>query len=761
MKKEKYYNIFLIIYIFILLYAPPLIKSVNTLIPLFIATLIVLLLKYKNDVINFFKNKELYKLAKILLVYFLWYFFSILLNFLIYGNLHLYNIVINLYSIGLVIICAGVCCLFIHLFAKRHNISFNKIIEYIIIAASIQGIICLLSFLLPPFKKLLINILYYLSGNELYLNKYHISRRFCGYANSLLDDFGFGSGILACLPLFYCLNGGSKKYLFFVPLLLLIIIMNSRTGLIIFALGFIIWIIELIRNKQFQNYKKLLSYFSISLCIIILLILIFKRDTASWIIDDFLSFFIRNKKGTADVLFGYNFWRLPNLFGIIFGTGYFIAGFGGLVNTLKFTSDVGYINEIWKTGILGLLIVVYFVYYIYNYLIKSDKYNYKSLYHFFLISIIVGNIKFIVFVYNPGIVIMLLFIINELMNVDNSDFTVNYDKNEFNNKKLKSKKDTLVSVVVPIYKVERYLDKCVNSIINQTYSNLEIVLVDDGSPDNCPVICDEYAKKDSRIRVIHKANGGLSDARNVGIENSEGEYICFIDSDDYVHEDYISKLLTGALNNDADICVCNFYYVNEKGKIWERKQKYAKVFSSTEALKDIFTTDQNTEIVVWNKIYKRDLFIKYNIRFPKGKIHEDNFTTYKLYDKANKVVLISDNLYYYLQRENSIMSVFDERRFDLLQAVDETKTYFKNNKVLKPYLMYYEVLMLLFLFNNMIKFNYNGKMRQEIKNIIKNKKKFILDSPLISKAKKDMIWLLCFSEKLYSLLYKMVLIIRN
>ena len=126
--------------------------------------------------------------------------------------------------------------------------------------------------------------------------------------------------------------------------------------------------------------------------------------------------------------------------------------------------------------------------------------------------------------------------------------------------------DSLISVIVPIYNVEKYLQKCVDSIINQTYKNLEIILVDDGSPDNCPKMCDDYAEKDSRIKVVHKENGGLSDARNVGMEVATGEYVSFIDSDDYISLDFYETLLETIVDNDSDVVECGVvkFYENEK-----------------------------------------------------------------------------------------------------------------------------------------------------------------------------------------------------
>ncbi len=232
----------------------------------------------------------------------------------------------------------------------------------------------------------------------------------------------------------------------------------------------------------------------------------------------------------------------------------------------------------------------------------------------------------------------------------------------------------LISIVVPIYKVEKYLEKCVESICNQTYRNLEIILVDDGSPDQCGAMCEEYASKDDRIKVIHKKNGGLSDARNAGIDVAKGTYIGFVDSDDYIHPSMFEILYKAVKENDAEISVCNFFkvedgeYVNYKGisnvnsVVFDTEREYAQ-YAFEEKTMDFFT-------VAWNKLYKRELFDE--IRYPFGKIHEDEFTTYKLFHLSKKAVYVKEDLYFYVQRAGSIMANgFDERSFHKLEAYEE------------------------------------------------------------------------------------------
>lgn len=218
-------------------------------------------------------------------------------------------------------------------------------------------------------------------------------------------------------------------------------------------------------------------------------------------------------------------------------------------------------------------------------------------------------------------------------------------------------KDPKISVIVPVYKVEKYLERCVDSIINQTYKNLEIILIDDGSPDLCPVICDKYAEKDSRIIVIHKENGGLSDARNAGINVSCGEYIVFIDSDDFVKEKYIEKLYEAIQKDDSDLSMCGFTLVDEEGKIISTNLNNSPLVDGTmtgrEVLEKYYGFNGWQYVVSWNKLYKREIFNK--IRFPYGKTHEDEFVFHNIMFDCKKVSVICDKLLNYVQRDFSIM----------------------------------------------------------------------------------------------------------
>lgn len=213
-------------------------------------------------------------------------------------------------------------------------------------------------------------------------------------------------------------------------------------------------------------------------------------------------------------------------------------------------------------------------------------------------------------------------------------------------------KKPIISIIVPIYKVEKYLEHCVNSILNQTVKDIEVILVDDGSPDNCGAICDELAKIDNRIRVIHKPNGGLSDARNAGIDIAEGKYIGLVDSDDYIAPTMYEKLLKALEENDADASMCyacNIY--DDDMEFVACKIGEVEVFDGEDILDALFSKKLNN--FAWNKLYKRELFN--NIRYPFGKIYEDLFTTYKIFGNCKRVALDSSQMYYYRIRRDSIM----------------------------------------------------------------------------------------------------------
>ena len=250
-------------------------------------------------------------------------------------------------------------------------------------------------------------------------------------------------------------------------------------------------------------------------------------------------------------------------------------------------------------------------------------------------------------------------------------------------------KNDLISVIVPIYKVEQYLEKCVNSITSQTYTNLEIILVDDGSPDNCPAICDQLAKTDKRIKVVHKPNGGLSDARNVGFENSSGKYITFVDSDDYLNHNFIETLYRNIINTDADMSIVGYQEVFEDSTVnqAETLQNEVLCFDNSNKFEQLCDKHKLNFIIAWGKLYNRKLFN--TIKFPVGKINEDEFVAHHIINACQKICFENVPYYYYLQRQNSIMhTTYTERNLHVFEALEERLAFFNTNPRLQSETLY-------------------------------------------------------------------------
>lgn len=232
-------------------------------------------------------------------------------------------------------------------------------------------------------------------------------------------------------------------------------------------------------------------------------------------------------------------------------------------------------------------------------------------------------------------------------------------------------KDTrdLISVIIPVYNVENYLERCIDSVINQSYKNIEILLIDDGSSDKSGIICDKYATKDDRIITIHNKNQGLSKTRNYGIEISKGKFITFIDSDDYIDKDFIKNTYNALIENNVDLGITKLKvsYKNEIPKL--RKDNKSKIINSKKALEEMLYTDMYY-ISTCGKLYRKKLFD--DIRFPNNQLFEDVNTTYKLIDQAKKVYCTNNEYYVYFVRNNSITTQnFNNKQLDLIKATEE------------------------------------------------------------------------------------------
>ncbi len=230
--------------------------------------------------------------------------------------------------------------------------------------------------------------------------------------------------------------------------------------------------------------------------------------------------------------------------------------------------------------------------------------------------------------------------------------------------------EPLVSVIVPVYKVEKSLNRCVESIVGQTYFNMEIILVDDGSPDNSGELCDEWASRDSRIRVIHKANGGLSDARNVGAAAAKGVYVCFVDSDDYVARDFCEALVRLMRENDAELAICGVADVYADHTDVPSEQD-VRVLTPEETLSDIFL---NRTLMVGVPPRMYPAWLAKEVQEPVGKTHEDSFVVVDFISRVNKVVVDTKPRYYYCHNEGTITSTPKTRaRLDLIEAWERNR----------------------------------------------------------------------------------------
>ncbi|MBR3742911.1 MAG: glycosyltransferase family 2 protein [Clostridia bacterium] len=211
----------------------------------------------------------------------------------------------------------------------------------------------------------------------------------------------------------------------------------------------------------------------------------------------------------------------------------------------------------------------------------------------------------------------------------------------------------MISVIVPVYQVERYLDRCISSILKQTYRDFELILVDDGSPDRCGEICDRWAEKDKRIRIIHKPHGGLSDARNAGIDHARGEYLSFVDSDDWAEPHMLETLYSLLTRCGADMAIASYQIADEAGRKEKKDVRLTAGVWTVEQFWDYYFSGSKTYCdLAWNKLYKRFLFD--SLRYPKGKICEDSWIIHDLAEQCSRIAVTDEVVYHYFQRSDSI-----------------------------------------------------------------------------------------------------------
>ena len=226
----------------------------------------------------------------------------------------------------------------------------------------------------------------------------------------------------------------------------------------------------------------------------------------------------------------------------------------------------------------------------------------------------------------------------------------------------------LISVIVPVYNVEEYLPRCIESVLSQTYKNFELLLVDDGSPDNCPEICDRYALQDKRVRVFHKQNGGQSSARNLGLDHVKGDYIAFADGDDFVSPAFLERLYRRISDDGTDIAVCEYHKVNNAGLVNTRRKMIQsdRIINSDDLWNWEATDYYMFSVALWNKLFKAEIWN--DLRFRVGKYAEDSFAFTEYMKAVDSISILCEPLYYYYQRDNSEVHTFSVKNLDSMEA---------------------------------------------------------------------------------------------
>ncbi len=307
------------------------------------------------------------------------------------------------------------------------------------------------------------------------------------------------------------------------------------------------------------------------------------------------------------------------------------------------------------------------------------------------------------------------------------------------------KKDYLISVIIPVYNVVKYIDKCMESVLNQSYSNLEIILVDDGSTDGSGELCDKYQRNDERVKVIHKSNGGVSSTRNMALDIIKGDYICFADSDDHMAPDMIEKLVNAVTTYDCDITICGFYIERDGELSMEDPDEREVLFFTRDEALDELIDDRRVFNYLWDKIYVKSLFD--DIRFPIGRNYEDEAIMYKVFSKATRICKIPDRLYYYNKRTGSISDHRSDNKkwysncIDMLTAKLERHQFSQNgnNRYLEQKSMsslistVYEAIKLSHLYSEASRY-------KQYMNFLKINNKSIKQNPYINKKEKKLLF---------------------
>ena len=314
----------------------------------------------------------------------------------------------------------------------------------------------------------------------------------------------------------------------------------------------------------------------------------------------------------------------------------------------------------------------------------------------------------------------------------------------------------LLSVIVPVYKTEKYLDKCINSIVNQTYKNLEIILVDDGSPDNCPQMCDEWAKKDGRIKVIHKENGGVSSARNCGLDIAVGEYVAFVDADDYAEPNMYEVLLQGLEEYNVPVAECSVFreYENGTTERWGNADAEYEYVNKEDVLKRLLLSRDLLIMSTWNKLFRSEAIN--SIRFDESiRINEDLLFVFQVFSNIDRHIFINKSLYHYIYRISSASHKKNqEAMFDELKVLDELKNISPDS--LMQYCIYGDVIRS---FSKLQELLVSDSLTEEVfsflrKRILDNKE-FVFSSPIVTSAIKFKTKVLLLFPLMFRIFYRL------
>ncbi len=401
-------SVYLVVYIFWFLFAPPLFSGINSSILLAIFSSAMLFFKYRKETLVICKDKRFKKVSIFMISYILVYLISWLLAITCVDANYYDNGVLNIYSFLLNFGATFICAIYLVVYCSRRKIDNIEIMKYFVYAGVLQLVIALIALVSPEFKQLTLDLMMKETNESLLKSTWITSRRFYGFSNNLLDLFGFGCGIIAILPLFYATLKNKKLFMLWSPILLTLSILNARTGIVIYAIGIIVWLLGFAKNNKINVLRIIIIIPTIILGLFASYRIVdtYSPDTISWVRQDLLSFVDKDVAGTADELYSDNFWTIPKGSDIIIGTGHNISAYSGYKAEGSVYSDVGYINELWKVGIIGL-----FLYLMINYLMLKISYDegkgiLKSLYIFFGVSIAAFLVKGSLMGYNPGNVII-------------------------------------------------------------------------------------------------------------------------------------------------------------------------------------------------------------------------------------------------------------------------------------------------------------------------------------------------------------------